>query len=294
MHVSATTTGLLAFGVLFLTPPVGSCAEALQQISPVQLVREVVFNELHDHQAHGYWRYLVEKRQQHDTRLEEQIETADGPVTKLVLENGHSPTAENELADQARLSHLLTSPADQARLRQEHSDDERRIGRILALLPEAFLFGSAGYEGGLCHLRFSPNPDYPAHGVESRVFHAMSGDLWIDIRLKHLVRLDGQLQSNVDFGYGILGRLNKGGWFRLRRVQVDETNWKTERLEVHMSGRALLLKTIALETSEIRSNFFPVPARLTLAQGIDMVRSQSVAEMLATSKIVSTSYMHRP
>jgi hypothetical protein len=105
----------------------------------------------------------------------------------------------------------------------------------------------------------------------------MSGDLWIDARMKHLVRLDGQLQNNVDFGYGILGRLYKGGWFKLQRVQVSATDWKTERLEVHMNGRAMLLKTIARETSEVRGDFSPVPAAMNLEQGIDMLCSLKVA-----------------
>ncbi len=38
----------------------------------------------------------------------------------------------------------------------------------------------------------------------------MSGDLWVNIRTKRLARLDGHLEENVDFGFGILGRLRKG------------------------------------------------------------------------------------
>jgi hypothetical protein len=245
--------------------------------SPAQLVREVVYNELHDHANHGYWRYMVEKRSQQGTRLEQQVETADGTVARLVLRNGRELSQDAQQSEQERLDHLLISSADQARLRQEHLDDEKRIGRILTLLPEAFLFEYVADENGCSHLRFHPNPDYPARSVEARVFHAMSGDLWIDARMKHLVRLDGQLQSNVDFGYGILGRLYKGGWFRLKRVQVSATDWKTERLEVHMNGRAMLFKTIARETSEIRGNFSPVPPAMNVEQGVDMLCSQKVA-----------------
>ena len=31
---------------------------------------EVVYNELHDHQLHGYWRYWIEKQAQKQTKLE--------------------------------------------------------------------------------------------------------------------------------------------------------------------------------------------------------------------------------
>jgi hypothetical protein len=86
-----------------------------------------------------------------------------------------------------------------------------------------------------------------------------------------MARLDGHLEENVDFGFGILGRLYKGGWFQLQRTRVSPTDWKTERLEVHMSGRAMLFKTIARETSEVRGGFAPVPAGISLAQGVTLL-----------------------
>jgi hypothetical protein len=116
----------------------------------------------------------------------------------------------------------------------------------------------------------------------------MTGELWIDARMKHLVRLEGRLQSNVDFGFGVLGRLYKDGWFRLERTQVSTTDWKTKRLEIHMNGRAMLFKTIARETSEVRSNFTPVPSAMSVKQGVDMLCSQDVAAA-ATARGVSIS-----
>jgi hypothetical protein len=249
--------------------------------TPVQLVRDVVYNELHDHQRHGYWRYWIEKQAQQQTKIVEQVETADGPVTRLVLSSGRPLNAVDEREEQERLDHLLRSPQEQARHRQDFIDDEKRIGRILALLPEAFLFEDAGVENGCFHLRFRPNPDYPPRSIEARIFHAMRGDLWIDARLKRMERLDGQLEENVDFGYGILGRLYKGGWFRLQRTQVSSTEWKAERLEIHMNGRALFLKTISRETSEVRGGFAPIPAGLNLAQGVRLLAPDETAAMVA-------------
>jgi hypothetical protein len=248
---------------------------------PAQLVREVVYNELHDHDRHGYWRYWIERRVQKETRLEEQVETADGPITRLSLSNGHPLSPENQKSEQARLNHLLASPQEQARHRQEYAEDEKRIGRIVALLPDAFLYEYAGEENGCHRLRFRPNPAYPAHSIEARIFHAMSGDLWVNARSKRMARLDGTLAENVDFGYGILGRLYKGGWFRLERAQVSPTDWKTERLEVHMLGRAMLFKTIARETSEVRGGFVAVPGGMNVAQGLALLNVSDVSYALA-------------
>ena len=260
----------ILFAILGCAPLAVEAQVQLPEL-PGQLVAEVVYNELHDHQRHGYWRYWIEKQAQQQSKLEEQVETADGPVTRLLSTSGRPLSAADQESERARLDHWLNSPQEQARHRQDYSDDEKRIGRILALLPQAFLFVDAGTEDCCVHLRFRPNPDYPPHSIEARIFHAMRGDLWVDLRSKRLARLDGQLEENVDFGYGILGRLYKGGWFRLQRTEVSATDWKTQRLEVHMNGRAFFLKTISRETSEVRGGFAPVPPGLSLAQGMKML-----------------------
>jgi len=248
------------------------CSAAAQAAMPAgQLVREVVYNELNDHARHGYWRYWVERRSAGATRLEEQVETADGPIARLAETNGQALTGEAERQEETRLEELLRSRDEQARQLKRYDEDEERIGRILRLLPDAFLYAYEGEENGCARLRFRPNPDYPARSIEARVFHGMSGVLWVDVRWKRLARLEGRVSENVDFGYGILGRLYKGGWFRLVRVQVSATDWKTESLEVHMNIRALLVKTFARETSEKRGGFAPVPSGMSLAQGLALL-----------------------
>ncbi len=262
-------------GILWIAPwPAIAHAETS---TPAQLVREVVYNELHDHDHHGYWRYWIRQDSRQGARLAEQVETADGPIKRVISSGGRVLGAAQQQEEADRLNRLLSSPQEQARHRHEYAEDENRIGRILALLPDAFLFESLGEENGCTHLRFRPNPDYPARTIEARIFHAMSGEIWIDARFKRLSRLDGQLIENVDFGYGLLGRLYKGGWVRLQRTQVSETDWKTERLELHLSGRALLLKTIDRETSEVRGGFTPVPAGLSLAQGMRLLTPMPTA-----------------
>ncbi|HWT64639.1 MAG TPA: hypothetical protein VN151_00890 [Terracidiphilus sp.] len=256
-----------------------------------QLVREVVYNELHDHQVHGYWRYWIAQQNDRKQKLSEQVETTDGPVVQLVSTGGQPLSQFEQQQERDRLEHMLESPLEKARHKQAYAEDEQRIGRIVALLPDAFLYDYAGEENGLYRLVYRPNPDYPAHGVEARIFHAMRGELWVDARLKRLARLSGTLEENVDFGYGILGRLYKGGWFRLERTQVSATDWKTTRLEVHMNGRALLFKTIARETSEIRGGFAAVPARLTLEQGVALLQREPLQSKVKVPDLgpVSTS-----
>lgn len=244
-------------------------------MSPAQLVRQVVYNELHDHATHGYWRFIVTTHKQNRTLISEQIETTSGPVSRIELADGRPLSPQVEQQEDERLSRLLHTPSEQEQQRRQHLQDEQRIGRILSLLPEAFLFEYDGLENGCFRLRFRPNPSYSTSAIEGRIFHAMSGSMWIDMRAKHLARLEGHMDSNVDFAFGILGRVYKGGWFLLKRTQVSPGEWKTEQLEVHMNARALMLKSIAQETSETRHGFVRVPSGTSLAQGVFMLQQET-------------------
>ncbi len=269
---------------------------AAQQPEPAgQLIRETVYNELQDHNNHGYWRYWIEQRVQNDTRLEEQVETADGPVSRLIKTNGQPIDEQTRDEEQARLQHMVSSPQEQASHRKDYLDDEKHAAAIMQMLPEAYVFEYAGDENGCHHLRFQPSPSYTPHTVEGRVIHAMAGDLWIDARMKRLSRLEGHLAENVDFGWGLLGRVEKGGWFRVQRIQVSSTEWKTQRMELHLSGHAIVFKTIARDTNEVRGGFAAVPAGLDLAQGMRLLEQTDPRSAPSTiARATAVSFPPRP
>lgn len=290
MRMSSTTLCLAAVGAAHLCMAQGKPLEPAQQ-----LVREVVYNELHDHDAHGYWRYLIEQRLADGVRISQQVETTGGPITRVVTNNGRPLDASSRRLEQTRLERLMNSPSEQASHRQAYAEDEKRVGRILALLPDAFHFDEVGEEHGCRHLRFRPLPDYPVHSIEARIFRGISGDLWIDTHTKRMARLEGRLDVNIDFGMGMLGRVNKGSWFRMDRLQVSPTEWKTNLLEVHVSGRALLFKTIARETSETRSNFSALPATISVAQGAHLLElTDARTDSIVAATFTPASLQQRP
>src|SRR6478672_7251180 len=94
--------------------PVICCGQSRPSIPTDQLVREVVYNELHDHNAHGFWRYSIEQKVEDETRLVEQIETTDGPVARLLRSNGLPLDSARQEAEKARLDRLVSSPSEQA------------------------------------------------------------------------------------------------------------------------------------------------------------------------------------
>ena len=264
---------------------------AQQPVAAQQLIREVVYNELRDHNAHGFWRYWIEQHTQDATLLEQQVETADGPVTRLVQSNGHPIDAQSRKEEQTRLEKLVNSPQQLASHRKDYLDDEKRIALVMTMLPDAFIFEDAGDENDCHHLHYRPNPAYVPRSMEARVLHSMTGDLWINARFKRLARLEGHLNDSLDFGFGLLGHLDKGGWFRMQRVQVGPTEWKTWEIELHLSGRAFVWKTIAQQTSERRGGFVPVPSGITLSQGMSILNQIDPQAMPdATARLSPASF----
>ena len=49
------------------------------------------------------------------------------------------------------------------------------------------------------------------------------------------MRLEGHLMQDVDFGWGILGRLNKGGWIVIEQADVGGGQWRIVLVRWQMS-----------------------------------------------------------
>ena len=58
-----------------------------------------------------------------------------------------------------------------------------------------------------CILKFKPNPKFSPPNHETAVYAGMEGDLTIDRKAMRIAKIDGTLFKDVDFGWGILGRL---------------------------------------------------------------------------------------
>jgi hypothetical protein len=99
----------------------------------------------------------------------------------------------------------------------------------------------------------------------------MTGELWIDPRQERVTRLDGQLQQDVDIGWGILGRLYKGGTILIDQADVGEHQWRIVHFDMKMSAR-VVFKTRVFDTTEDQSQFVPVPPGLRYQQAIALLR----------------------
>jgi hypothetical protein len=87
-----------------------------------------------------------------------------------------------------------------------------------------------------------------------------------------LCDFEARLSQPVEFGFGLLGRLNSGGHFSFQRVQVNANNWKTAHISVHVDGRILLLKSLSRDQEVTRVNIASVSPHLSLADAAKLTR----------------------
>ena len=100
------------FSVVFLLA-VSTAALALgQNSSPpaADLVNVVVANELADRVERRKWMYRIEKRDGKQTLTEEQVETKDGPLHRLLAIDGRPLDPDQRKQDDARIDHLVINP----------------------------------------------------------------------------------------------------------------------------------------------------------------------------------------
>ena len=232
------------------------------------LVKDVVYNELQERREVSLWQYRVNKRVASETTVEQEVETVSGPVYRVLERQGKPLDAAAEKKEKERLESLVRNSGEQARMKQDHQSEEQRVQRLTAAMPEAFLYTYEGTAEGNLRLSFRPNPAYDPPTFETRVYHALAGEIWIQPQQKRLVKIDAHIVSDIDFGFGLLGRIEKGGNFQIERAPVEGGRWKTTLLDVHISGHVILFKSINKDQHVVRSDFRPEPPDTTVQAAV--------------------------
>ena len=241
-----------------------------------ELVNVVVANELADRVERRKWMYGIDKQDGKQTLTEEQVETKDGPLHRLIAVDGKPLDPDQSQVENARIYCLLHDPSEQLKVKRAHDEDEQKLETLMRLMPEAFLYDYDGVDGNLVRVKFHPNPHYNPPTYEARVVHSLAGTILIDSQQQRLARLSGQLINTVEFGYGLLGHIDSGGTVEIGRVEVGPSQWKTALIDIQLSGRLILFKTISKQEYEIRSDFRAVPDDLSLSEANELTVSRIV------------------
>jgi hypothetical protein len=237
-----------------------------------QLVRDAIKHQIEaDAADHTHWRYHIHREDEKGSQDRDVIDTKEGQIARTLLINGQPLTAEQRSADELRMKKLVDDPSERAKRDKRAKDDEEKVAQMFKAIPDAFIFKYEGAENGQIRLSFFPNPHYSAPTRELQVFRSMSGKMWIDRAGLRMSRLDGSLFEDVTFGWGLLGRLNKGGSFSVTQSRVADDHWEIVSLDVKMSGHAVIFKSINVKQLQRITGFHRVSDSMTISEAYQLL-----------------------
>ncbi len=209
-----------------------------------------------------------EKRTSRYSETKLMVETGDATVGLLVAVDGHPLNPAQRQTEEARLE----------------NDIRNRTTKIVRALPEAFLYEPDGTQPGtstvgqpgdeLTRLKFRPNPNYTPPSHVEQVLTGMRGQLLIDPKENRIAEINGTLEKEVGFGWGILGHLDRGGRFVVQQADIGNHVWELTRMELSFTGKMLFFKRLNIHSSDVFTDFRPVANTLTFAQGVELLKKQ--------------------
>lgn len=252
-----------------------------QQLSPQELVKQVVHNEIEANQNdHSHWMYRDADTVPARSAVKLVVETPDGTASKLIELGGRPLTQRQQAQDEARMERILTDPSVVAKQRKSSAHDNQQTVSLMKMLPYGFLWSYAGESNGEITLDFKPNPAFQPPTYASRVFAAMAGQMVVDARQKRIKVLSGTLIQTVEIAWGLFGEMNKGGTFHVVHSEVAPGIWEITQLHVHIQGHMLIFKSINEQEDEITSDYKRTPSSMTLREAIDMLNNGEIAKEL--------------
>lgn len=268
---------LVVFGLVFAVESGVAQSQSSSQLSPATLVKDVIYNEMHPSNAGTIlWKYRLEKTQGGRQETRTVVETQSGSLDRLLAVAG-TPLTEVQQAEEAkRILRFSHSPEEQRKAEQARQKDADQCNAIFKMIPDAFIFQQTGQSGVAIRLSFTPNPQFQPPSREGKVLQHMTGEMWVSASQKRLIAIDGRLTSEVKFGAGLLGHLEKGGQFMVKRTEVAPNDWEVTELTVNMQGKVLLFKNISVQQKEIHSHFERMPDDITIADAAGLLLKQTL------------------
>lgn len=247
-------------------------------LTPAQaqaLVSRALAAEVRTVQDPGHpMRYRLRRSSPRLTTTKEIVETRDGDVARLMSINDQPLSQADQQREETRLDALLRDPSLQRHRKQREEGDFGIVLKLLRMMPQAFTYQYEGSDvsGKIEKFRFQPDPAFNPPDLETQALTAMTGELWIDAAQERVTRLEGRLQQDTTYGWGILGKLDKGGWIVIEQADVGRRQWRIARFQMKMDLR-ILFKTKNFDTVQEMTQYAPVPAGLDYRQAIQMLRA---------------------
>jgi hypothetical protein len=267
----------LLLPALFCCVQLGAAQQ--QNIDPVSLMRRATQNEIAatDADKPPFFMYKKTVQYKDHSYTKENIETPQGGLSRPLAKNGQPLSPSEQAQADEKLRKFAYDEGARRKVEQSSREDDQRAITLMRSLPDAFNYtvsgitkSSNGHE--LVHLKFKAKPDWSAPTRETRVLEGMQGEIVVDQTAMRIAEINGELFKDVEFGWGILGRLDKGGQFIIHQAEVGQGKWEQTLETLHFNGKILMIKPLTIWSTETDSDFRPVPSGLSTAQAIELLQ----------------------
>jgi hypothetical protein len=271
-------------GVMVALTLATEISRAQQTSTSVQeLVRQAVATELSSPLVTQNCTYEYQREVSGKRETLFMVKTSNLVVGKVVGVDNARVSDDQEQKEDARLRHLLQSSSEQEQLRKKQHRFEQFMRELVEALPDAFHYTKVPIQGApgahLTQLAFQPAPEFHPARTSLELLRGLSGTMVIDNQTKQIVKFEANLFRDIDFGWGIVVHLNRGGNLRLERELTGQPHSNIRSFSVNTQGRILLLKKLEIHWSF--DHFGYLRRNLDLATAVDMLTTPSIASYVA-------------
>jgi hypothetical protein len=247
---------------------------------PRSMIADIAANEIRAIQhTNSYIRYRMHTHDAKGDRVRDIIESKDGAVARLILKDGHPLTAAEDEAERARLNDMLTSPSEFAKHVHNDKTGKKLAVDLISLMPDAMTYTYTPGQPQLplpkfprqIVLDYAPNPNWSPPNTTAEALTGLRGRMWIDPKTRDLLRMEGNIFQGVNLGWGMLAHIYPGGTLSLDQVEVGDGRWIFSRFVEQVKVRALMVKSINIDTTIEASDFQPLPGPTSYTDAIHLL-----------------------
>jgi len=249
---------------------------------PADLVAKCIQHELEHAADPVKYMFLMRRKTAHILETKLMVQTNEAIAGRVLSYNDEPMTDAGRKSEDARVNRFVKDPDELRKKQREEHDNRERLNRVLRAMPEALLYDYDGFEPArarlghkgedLLRVKFRPNPDYDPPTRVEQLLTGMAGTILLDPKRERLARIDGALQRDVAFGWGILGHLDKGGRILLEQGELADGNFVLSHFMMRFTGKVLFFKNLDVNTTETSWDFHRVADDLSFADGLALLK----------------------
>jgi hypothetical protein len=265
-----TASFIAALAIALIAPAQAQATDP--PAKPNDLLREAVAKESPSGRD-GYYAWMDRLQKPRGSVTKLMVNTPQGLLARTVAFNDKPLSAADRQQDDERIDRLL-DPDQMRDKAKKQREDQQHIERLLVALPDAFLceYAEAAHDEHNLRLECSPNPRFSAPNYESQVLQGMKSVILIDREDKRITKIEGTLFRDVNFGWGFIGRLNRGGHIEITQSKVAGKHWAMTRMQLIFDGRVIVFKPLHIEETETSWDYRGVP-KMSIAEALEYLRN---------------------